>query len=116
LLGYTKEKWPYVLVGCIASGIHGATQPVVSILFAELFALYYRPAEEIRENSWKFSLGYVGIAFVVFFAIVFQFSMFSVSCFSMIKKLRGELFQVTFQLEKILNFVGNVETKYWMVR
>jgi hypothetical protein len=54
LFALNSKEWPYLVVGCIAAGINGAVQPVFSILFSEMVALFYKPPDGKFSRQKKF--------------------------------------------------------------
>ena len=45
ILALNKPEAKYLIMGCIAAAFNGAVQPVFSILFSEMVALFYMPPD-----------------------------------------------------------------------
>ncbi|XP_067631071.1 multidrug resistance protein homolog 49 isoform X2 [Eurosta solidaginis] len=100
LMKLNAPEWRYILIGCIASMIHGATFPVWAVFFGDFFATLSSPdADYITQQSVLFAIFFIIIGIVAGIGALLQSYMFSVAGVKMTSRLRQNAFKTIISQE-----------------
>ncbi len=64
------------------------------MIFSEMVSLFYEPAANIKEDSWKWTLGFVGIGFAPLIFLTAQAGLFAYAGGWLTERLRDNAFTV----------------------
>ncbi|XP_066999667.2 multidrug resistance protein homolog 49 [Anabrus simplex] len=100
ILGMNKPEWPYILVGCIASGLVGATFPMFAVLFGEVYGVLSLPdEEEVRSQTNIYNILFLGIGVIAGLGSFLQSYMFSIAGVRLTTRLRINVFKAMLNQE-----------------
>lgn len=90
-LAWASSKW-MILLGTLASLFEGATLPAFSIVFGQMFQIFTEGAEQIRSQSWKYSVAFVGVGVFEFFVASTRTAAFGIASERLAMDLRAMAF------------------------
>ncbi|XP_036342463.1 multidrug resistance protein homolog 49-like, partial [Rhagoletis pomonella] len=94
LMKMNAPEWRYILVGCIAAMLHGATFPVWAVLFGDFFGILSDPDDDyITKQSILFAILFIVIGIIAGIGSLLQTYMFSTAGVKMTSRLRQDAFK-----------------------
>ncbi|XP_054737347.1 multidrug resistance protein homolog 49 [Anastrepha obliqua] len=100
LMKMNAPEWRYLLIGCIASMLHGATFPTWAVLFGDFFGMMSDPDDAyITKQSILFSMLFIVIGTVAGVGSLLQSYMFTAAGAKMTSRLRHDAFRAIISQE-----------------
>jgi ATP-binding cassette subfamily B (MDR/TAP) protein 1 len=94
-----RSEWPLIVVGAICAAGCGVVMPVFTIFFGNMFDLFFRTPEEIREQVFLICLIFLALGCLMFSLQYLQNSCWSVAAERYAVHLRVELFKAIVRQE-----------------
>ena len=88
-----KPEVPVILLGSIAAAVHGVTLPIFGLLLSSCIKSFYKPAEQLRQDSGFWSLLFLGLGFITFVALPVQNYLFGIAGGKLIERIRSLTFK-----------------------
>mmetsp|Transcript_13485 Transcript_13485/g.40687 ORF Transcript_13485/g.40687 Transcript_13485/m.40687 type:complete len:709 (+) Transcript_13485:141-2267(+) len=89
---YKPLRWYWLLLGLLAALGNGATFPAFSIIFGEMFQVFFEDTDTMRELVRWYALGFLGLGVLSFFLLYCQTAISSMAGEEIAVKLRSRLF------------------------
>ncbi|KAF6000992.1 hypothetical protein F1559_000762 [Cyanidiococcus yangmingshanensis] len=77
-----------ITIGAIASILEGATLPAFAIVFGQMFQVFTKSSNEITSQTWKYSVGFVGIGVFEFIVAGARTALFGIASERLARDLR----------------------------
>jgi ATP-binding cassette subfamily B (MDR/TAP) protein 1 len=77
-----------IIIGSIASVLEGATLPAFAIVFGRMFQVFTKSSSEINSQTWKYSVGFVGIGVFEFIVAGARTALFGIASERLARDLR----------------------------
>ncbi|XP_002933334.2 ATP-binding cassette sub-family B member 5-like isoform X1 [Xenopus tropicalis] len=98
LMKLNRSEWPYILLGIFAAGVNGAINPLFSIFYARVIAVFAsNDPERIRHESTIYSILFVVISVIILIAYTVRGYMFGRSGETLTMRLRHMAFKAMIQ-------------------
>ncbi|KAM1959230.1 hypothetical protein FF1_004742 [Malus domestica] len=93
LAALNKPEAPVLLLGAIAAAGHGVIFPIFALLLSKAIRMFYEPPNELRHDSRKWALVYVGLGCAALLVIPVQNFFFGVAGGKLVERIRALSFQ-----------------------
>ncbi|KAM1108063.1 hypothetical protein PS2_004749 [Malus domestica] len=93
LAALNKPEVPVLLLGAIAAAGHGVLFPIFGLLLSKAIGMFYEPPNELRHNSRKWALVYVGLGCAGLLVVPVQNFFFGVAGGKLVERIRALSFQ-----------------------
>ncbi|XP_055387529.1 multidrug resistance protein homolog 49-like [Condylostylus longicornis] len=94
LMELNSPEWLEILVGCIASILHGASLPIFAIILGEFYGVFSLPtSEDIRYQSNLYASLFIVLGVIAGVGTFFQVYMFNKAGVELTSRLRKQAFQ-----------------------
>jgi ABC-type multidrug transport system fused ATPase/permease subunit len=98
-----SPEWFYILVGCIAAGINGATQPAFAVIFSRILTVYsYDPVTQldlINSSTMLYCLLFAGLGLIIMASTLIQGAALGKSGEELTSRLRHQAFKAMLRQE-----------------
>nr|KYP57751.1 ABC transporter B family member 11 [Cajanus cajan] len=94
-----KPEIPVLLLGTIAAVINGLLFPIMAYLISKMISIFYKPFHELRKDSKRWALLYVGLGVISFIVSPCRFYFFGVAGGKLIKRIRKMCFEKAIHME-----------------
>ncbi|XP_073848261.1 multi drug resistance 49 isoform X1 [Musca autumnalis] len=100
LMRLNAPEWKFLLIGCVAACLHGATFPVWAVFFGDFFGILSNEDEQVVRDGANFlSYIFIGIGLVAGIGALLQTYMFNTAGVKMTTRLRNMTFQTLLKQE-----------------
>lgn len=100
LLKLNSPEWPYILFGCGAAMVVGASFPTFAVLFGEMYGiLSIADAEYVKEESNFYSLLFLVLGLITGLGTFFQTYLFNIAGVRLTARLRQKTFKAIINQE-----------------
>ncbi|KAI8127489.1 Multidrug resistance protein like protein 49 [Lucilia cuprina] len=100
LMKLNAPEWRYILIGCIAAMLHGATFPIWAVLFGDFFGILSDEDDEyVKSESIFFSYMFLVIGIMAGLGTLIQTYAFNTAGVKMTSRLRSRAFQTLLKQE-----------------
>ncbi|RXH86364.1 hypothetical protein DVH24_017417 [Malus domestica] len=93
LAALNKPEVPVLLLGAIAAAGHGVLFPIFGLLLSKAIGMFYEPPNELRHDSRKWALVYVGLGCAGLLVVPVQNFFFGVAGGKLVERIRALSFQ-----------------------
>ncbi|XP_005191448.1 multidrug resistance protein homolog 49 isoform X2 [Musca domestica] len=100
LMRLNAPEWKFLLIGCVAACLHGATFPIWAVFFGDFFGILSDDDEQVVRDGANFlSYIFIGIGLVAGIGALLQTYMFNTAGVKMTTRLRNMTFQTLLRQE-----------------
>ncbi|CAN6553296.1 unnamed protein product [Malus baccata var. baccata] len=93
LAALNKPEVPVLLLGAIAAAGHGVLFPIFGLLLSKAIGMFYEPPNELRHDSRKWALVYVGLGCAGLLVVPVQNFFFGIAGGKLVERIRALSFQ-----------------------
>ncbi|KAL8574859.1 hypothetical protein ACOMHN_044881 [Nucella lapillus] len=88
IMSYNAMEWPFIVLGCFAATVNGATMPIFAIFFSKIIAVFSEKGDKLLDGGVFWSLMFVALGGTNFLTHVIQNYSFSQSGERLTRRLR----------------------------
>jgi len=93
LIALNKPEIPHFFLGALGAGIVGVLNPLFALLFSHIINIYFKPEDEVKSESAKWSIYFVYLAIAALIGATFQGFFFGYAGEKLVERVRELTFR-----------------------